>query len=132
MVIFCVQCTATTLFKMDTTMDLIHAQQGEYLVVTVNAARVDASAALKFKDSMNAIDESNSKILLNLEHVELIDSSGLDAVVSVMKHLGKGRKMDLCALIPTVEKVFRLTRMDSIFSIYATLEQAVSDQQATG
>ena len=44
-------------------MDLIHAQQGEYLVVTVNATRIDASAALEFKDSMNAIDESNSKIL---------------------------------------------------------------------
>ena len=52
-------------------MDLIHAQQGEYLVVTVNAARIDASAALAFKDSMNAIDESNSKILLNLEQVGL-------------------------------------------------------------
>ena len=52
-------------------MDLIHAQQGEYLVVTVNAARIDASAALAFKDSMNAIDESNSKIFLNLEQVGL-------------------------------------------------------------
>ena len=52
-------------------MDLIHAQQGEYLVVTVNAARINASAALAFKDSMNAIDESNSKILLNLEQVGL-------------------------------------------------------------
>lgn len=113
-------------------MNLIHAQQGEYLVVTVNAARTDASAALEFKDSMNAIDESNSKILFNLEQVKFIDSSGLGAVVSVMKHLGKGRKLDLCALTPNVEKVFRLTRMDSIFSIYATLEQAVSDQQATG
>ena len=88
-------------------MDLIHAQQGEYLVVTVNAARIDASAALEFKDSMNAIDESNSKILINLDQVEFIDSSGLGAVVSVMKHLGKVRKMDLCALTPTVEKVFR-------------------------
>ena len=87
-------------------MDLIHAQQGEYLVVTVNAARIDASAALEFKDSMNAIDESNSKILLNLEQVEFIDSSGLGAVVSVMKHSGKGRKMDLCALTPTVENGF--------------------------
>ena len=48
-------------------MDLIHAQQGEYLVVTVNAEHIDASAALEFKDTMNAIDESNSKILLNLE-----------------------------------------------------------------
>lgn len=113
-------------------MNLIHAQQGEYLVVTVNAARIDASAALEFKASMNAIDESNSKILLNLEQVEFIDSSGLGAVVSVMKRLGKGHKLDLCALTPTVEKVFRLTRMDSIISIYAILEQAVSDQQARG
>ena len=88
-------------------MDIIHAQQGEYLVVIVNAVRINASAALEFKDSMSAIDESNSKILLNLKQVEFIDSSGLGAVVSVMKHLGKGRKMDLCALTPTVEKVFR-------------------------
>ena len=72
------------------------------------------------------------KKLLNFEQVEFIDSSGLGAVVSVMKHLGKGRKMDLCALTPIVEKVFRLTRMDSMFSIYSTLEQAVSDQQTTG
>ena len=98
----------------------------------MNAAHINASAVLDFKESMNAIDESNSKKLLNFEQVEFIDSSGLGAVVSVMKHLGKGRKMDLCALTPTVEKVFWLTRMDSIFSIYATLEQAVSDQQATG
>ena len=44
---------------------------------------------------------------LNLEQVEFIDSSDLGAVVSIIKHLGKGRKMDLCALTPTVEKVFR-------------------------
>jgi len=113
-------------------MDLIHAQQGDYLVVTVNAPRIDASAALEFKDSMNAIEDTNRKILLNLEQVEFIDSSGLGAIVSVMKHLGKDRKMDLCTLTPTVEKVFRLTRMDSIFSIYASREQALSDQQATG
>ena len=113
-------------------MVLIHAQQGEYLVVTVNAAHINASAVLEFDDSMNAIDESISKILLNFEQVEFIDSSGLGAVVSVMKHLGKGRQMDLCALTPTVENVFRLTRMEPIFSIYSTLEQAVSDQQATG
>ena len=48
-------------------MDLIHAQQGEYLVVTVNAAHINTSAVLEFKDSISAIDESNSKILLNFE-----------------------------------------------------------------
>ena len=69
-------------------MDLIHAQQGEYLVVTLNAMRIDASAALEFKDAMNSIDESNSKILLKFEQVEFIGSSGLGAVVSFMEHLG--------------------------------------------
>jgi len=113
-------------------MDLIHAQQGEYLIVTVNAAHINASAVLEFKDSMNAIDESNSKKLLKIEQVEFINSSGLGAVVSFMKHLGKGRKMDLRALTPTFENVSRLTRMDPIFSIYSTLEQAVSVQQVTG
>ena len=98
----------------------------------MNAAQINASAVLDFKDSMNAIDESNSKKLLNFEQVEFIDSSGLGAVVSFMKHLGKGCKMDLRALTPTVENVSRLTRMDSIFSIYSTLEQAVSVQQVIG
>ena len=101
-------------------------------MLLVNAAHINASAVLESKDSMNVIDESNSKKLLNFEQVDFIDSSGLDAVVSFMKHLGKGRKMDLRALTPTVENVSRLTRMDSIFSIYSTLEQAVSVQQVTG
>ena len=73
-------------------MNLIYAQQVEYLVVALNAARVDASAALGFKDSMNDIGKSNNRIFWYLEQVELIGSSGLGAIASVMKHLGKGRK----------------------------------------
>ena len=87
-------------------MDLIHAQQGEYLVVTVNASRIDASAALEFKGSMNAIDESNIKILSKLEIVEFIDTSRLGTVVSVMKHLGKSRKMDLLRLPQQLKTLF--------------------------
>jgi hypothetical protein len=44
-------------------MNLIYAQQGEYLVIALNAAPVDASAALGFKDSMNDIGKSNNRIL---------------------------------------------------------------------
>ena len=63
----------------------------------MNATRTDASTTIEFKDAMNAIDESNSKIMLNLDQVEFNDSSGLGAIVCVMKHLGDGRKMDLHA-----------------------------------
>jgi anti-sigma B factor antagonist len=36
-----------------------------------------------------------------------------------MKFLAPARKLELAGLTPTVEKVFRLTRMDSVFTIHA-------------
>lgn len=41
------------------------------------------------------------------------------------KLLGPDRALELSSLTPTVEKVFRLTRMDSIFTIHPSLEVAV-------
>ena len=113
-------------------MDVIHAQQGRIpsCYSECHAHRRERCVRIQRLDECDR--RKQLKNTVNLDQVEFIDSSGLGAVVSVMKHLGKGRKMDLCALTPTVEKVFRLTRMDSIFSIYATLEQVVSDQKATG
>jgi anti-sigma B factor antagonist len=45
----------------------------------------------------------------------------LGAVVGVMKLLGPDRKLDLFGLTPTVAKVFRLTRMDTVFTIHSTM-----------
>ena len=39
-------------------------------------------------------------------------------VVAVLKLLAPDRKLELSGLTPTVQKVFRLTRMDSIFVIH--------------
>jgi anti-sigma B factor antagonist len=42
-----------------------------------------------------------------------------------MKHIGQDRTLALAGLTPTVDKVFRLTRMDTVFSLFATLEGAL-------
>ena len=44
----------------------------------------------------------------------------------MMTHLGSNRKMDLAGLNPDVEKVFRLTRMDSVFNIYVDVDTAMA------
>ncbi len=49
------------------------------------------------------------------------NSSGLGAVVAVRKFLGPDRVLELAGLTPAVEKVFRLTRMDSVFVIHPEL-----------
>lgn len=46
------------------------------------------------------------------------------ALVLVAYQLGRGRRMDLVGLSLWVDKVFRMTRMDSVFRIYKTLEEA--------
>lgn len=99
-------------------------------IVTVNAERIDAAMAIQFKEDMRVETESGpARVVLDLSSVKFIDSSGLGAIVAAMKQLGKERRLDLAGLSPMVEKVFRLTRMDTVFNLYATLPEALEPQQ---
>lgn len=94
----------------------------EGLVIRVAEDRIDASGAIQFKDRMREmVGGSTPVVILDLSQVAFLDSSGLGAVVSVLKMIGPDRKLELSGLTPTVEKVFRLTRMDTIFTIHPSL-----------
>ena len=96
------------------------------LLVTVKDRRIDAAVAVRFKDKMQELTlETAERVILDLSEVEFLDSSGLGAVVGSMKQLGRSRRLDLAALTPTVEKVFRITRMDRVFRIYPSIEDAL-------
>ena len=100
-------------------------------VLTVCTDRIDAAAAVHFKDAVNAaLSESGDKIVLDLGPVHFVDSSGLGAIVSIYKgHLGH-KEIQLCSLQPMVDKVFKLTRMDQVFSIFLDVPSAIHDSQA--
>lgn len=101
---------------------------GGMLVVRVEEARIDAAGAIQFKERMREITHDGpARIVLDLSNVGFLDSSGLGAVVAVMKLLMPARKLELAGLTPSVEKVFRLTRMDSVFAIHPTVPGALRD-----
>jgi anti-sigma B factor antagonist len=109
-------------------MDLSSDTAGDLLVVQVNEDRIDAAGAIQFKEAMRDFIRrapDRRRVLLDLSRVGFLDSSGLGAVVAVMKMLSPGQKLELAGLTPTVEKVFRLTRMDSVFTIHPDVPQAV-------
>ena len=112
-------------------MDISTHRSGPALVLTIQDSRVDAAVAIDFKEAVrNAAEmESGSPVILDLSRVTFLDSSGLGAVVAVMKLLGSDRPLQLAALTPPVAKVFRLTRMDSVFTIHA---QAPGSLKAVG
>ncbi|WP_138471634.1 STAS domain-containing protein [Poseidonocella sp. HB161398] len=106
-------------------MNLDSSEQPFGLLVTVGDSRIDASVAIQFKDRMRELTAGRpGRILLDLSQVDFVDSSGLGAIVAALKQLEADQTLELAALSPTVSKVFRLTRMDKVFPIHETLEQA--------
>lgn len=106
----------------------LHTQtQPKVISVQVMEDRIDAASAIQFKERMrDVIGAGGQRVVLDLAKVQFLDSSGLGAIVAVRKLLAPDRSMELSSLTPTVQKVFRLTRMDTIFTIHPSLEAAVS------
>jgi anti-anti-sigma factor len=107
-------------------MQIEERTAGNILIVKPLEKRIDASLAPEFKGLMiDRIGAGNTKILLDLSDVEFIDSSGLGAIVSSLKALGGKGDFAICCLKETVSSLFRLTRMDRIFQIFASEEEAL-------
>lgn len=100
-------------------MKLRSRSDSDKMVVEVLESRLDAAVAVQFKDAIRDISaEAPRRVILDLGQVEFLDSSGLGSVIGAMKLLAPERKLELAALREPVSKVFRLTRMDTIFLIH--------------
>ncbi|EIJ41460.1 anti-anti-sigma factor [Beggiatoa alba B18LD] len=103
-------------------------QKGRFLVVSVLEKRLDASLAPYFKDEMKALINSGQKnIILDLSQTDFLDSSGLGAIVSTLKLLQGEGELILCGVQGAVVSLFKLTRMDKIFSMYPTIADALEN-----
>lgn len=103
----------------------IHSENGVEIVVPL-VRRLDASVALTFKQQvLEVIGQNNKNILLDFSHVDFIDSSCLGALVSILKSLNGKGELVLCSLNSNIHNLFKLTRMDRIFSIRDNRQDAL-------
>ena len=97
---------------------LIVTETEAQMIVTVDETRIDAAIATRFKDRLREIVLRGRKpVRLDMRRVDFMDSSGLGAMIAVRKALPESLPLVLEGLTPNVERVFRLTRMDSVFEI---------------
>lgn len=72
-------------------------------------------------------DKHTPKVLLNLKNVRYIDSSGIASLVEGLKAArDNGARLILYGLSPSVREVLELSRLQKIFEIYETEEQALA------
>ena len=113
-------------------MNLTLDDQPDRTVVRIDEPRLDAALALPFKDRMREIVARAPVLLVvDMAQVQFMDSSGLGALIAIHKALPRGTRMELIGVHPTVMRVFRLTRMDTVFTIRVP-DEAGPDADASG
>ncbi|MFH1878539.1 MAG: STAS domain-containing protein [Candidatus Omnitrophota bacterium] len=78
----------------------------------------------KFFDK--AVREKKNKILISLNDVGYVDSSGLATLVEILKNMrAYGGKLKLSNLSSKVRGLFEITKLDKLFDIFAEEAEAV-------
>jgi anti-sigma B factor antagonist len=99
---------------------------GRVTVVRSLESRMDAKVAIDFKTEIGRIvEEDNRWIVFDVSEIAFIDSSGLGAIVSSLKMLGNEGDLVIAGAGETVLSLFKLTRMDRVFQMFATEKEAV-------
>lgn len=79
-------------------------------------------------DVLKLLDSGTRKFLIDFRDTAYIDSSGLGVLVSLSKKIReKGGEMRLSNLNEDLRTLFELTKLDTLFHIADTRDQALKD-----
>lgn len=103
-------------------MHLDISEHNKRVLITLKDERLDAHNANELKTELLALFEQGKKdILIDLQFVRFIDSSGLGALVSGFKNaITNQGSLKLASLQTQVKSMFELTRLHRVFDIYPT------------
>ena len=90
--------------------------------------RMDLANSMKTESKLNEVlGEGVLKIVIDLEKLEFMSSSGLRTIISVEKRLReRGGKLVLANMSETVENLFNLTRLYDLFVVRKSLSEALA------
>lgn len=71
-------------------------------------------------------DADKPKLLLDFSTVEHMSSSALGVLITLHKHIReKSGQLRLCCIGPAIYEIFAITRLDSIFQIFESRQEAI-------
>ena len=97
------------------------------LMVCYVSGEVDINQSPDIKrDFDKLISKKEPKIVIDLSKVTYVDSSGLATLVEILKKMKQyGGRMKLAGLSPKVKSLFEITKLDKLFEIALTEDEAI-------
>jgi anti-sigma B factor antagonist len=93
------------------------------------SGEIDIATAPRVRERLYALlAEGKEKLVVDLDDVGFLDSTGLGVLVGVLKRVRtQGGELRLVCTQPRIVKVFEITRLDSAFAIFDSIDGAVRD-----
>jgi anti-anti-sigma factor len=109
-------------------LDVQTRQADNGVTVVAPTGRLDVAGAPALKDAIaEAARTTPAKVVIDMEGVSFVDSTGLGSVIAALKQLRSTQgELRLAAPNQQVRVVLELTTLDRVFPYYATVEEALT------
>lgn len=103
------------------------SQRNDICVISVHDSRLDSTKAPGFKtELLRIIGTGVKKVLVDMESVQSIDSSGLGILTFGRRQMDEtGGKIALCCLQEKVLTLFKIAKLDRVFAIFDTQKEGL-------
>jgi anti-sigma B factor antagonist len=100
---------------------------GDVVIVQCHGRIIAGNEVFTLHSLVGDSIEKHGDVVLQLDQVEFVDSSGLGALVRLMQAArSKGGDLKLCGLPPNIRKMLQLTNLLSQFETYESVEEAIT------
>ena len=112
------------MLKTETIQDII-------VVRFDNVNRFNALISEPVKEQLKEyFNKPKTKLILNLENIDFVDSTGFGVSLSIMKTANNNYGFfKICNINPEVMELFKLLQLHNVFEIYNSLEDCVESFQ---
>ena len=110
---------------MDLGLDVSERDGHSVLAVS---GEVDVATVPRLREQLHSLVASgNTRIVVDLDGVDFLDSSGLGVLVGALKRVrANDGDLSLVCTQPRIRKVFEVTGLTKVFSLYDTVDQAIA------
>ena len=107
---------------------IIHQREHEGVVILdIDGKTIGGADSELFQDKIQGLlDAQKKRVLVNLQQVNWINSTGIGILISGFSLMDKqGGKLKLVHVSERIHNVLKITRLDTIFEYYNTEDEAV-------
>lgn len=108
-------------------MQIKQQTQNDILILIINGRADSEGSPIMEQTLQAALDRQQHHLVLDLTHLDYINSAGLRVLVNAMTHCRQGQgDVHLVGVTEKIMRIFEIIGLHSFFKSYASIDEAVA------